>query len=126
MNQLTQLTHDEIDNIINLAKAHAKTVYDRNNNKAKENHGVLFVLEKCYDTFIHAKGGLALFPEILISELYLVRKTIESYSNDNKIPKPDPDIQYAAGVYYSGRAGNIEVLVDTGDIKTKYIITCIE
>lgn len=36
MNQLTQLTHDEIDNIINLAKAHAKTVYDRNNNKAKE------------------------------------------------------------------------------------------
>lgn len=87
--------------------------------------GVLFVIENCYDTKIYRTGGLALFPEILINELYPVRKTIESYSNNNKIAEPDPNVQYAAGVYYDSRSNyKLKLSVDTGDTKELYEITC--
>lgn len=87
--------------------------------------GVLFVIENCYDKKIYNTGGLALFPEILIDELYPVRKTIESYSNTNKILEPEPNIQYAAGIFLNEN-DHIKLVVDTGSVKTNYIIACIE
>lgn len=41
---------------------------------------VIFLLEGCRD---HRQSGLALFPEILRSELHEVRATIEAYSNSH-------------------------------------------
>ena len=89
--------------------------------------GVLFVVENCYDTMIFKSGGLALFPEVLIRELYSVRKTIEEYSNITQLAEePNSNTQYLAGLFYGKQGFRIELEVDTGDVVTRYIIVCIE
>ena len=57
--------------------------------------GVLIVLERCRDT---GSTDLALFPEILRSDLHEVRSVIEAYSNKNKLQKLDATLQHAAGI----------------------------
>lgn len=60
------------------------------------NKGAVFVIKDCKDTLM--KGGLALFPDSLIDELYPVRKVIESFSNNNKLEDIEPNEQSAAGI----------------------------
>lgn len=60
------------------------------------NKGAVFIIKDCKDTLM--KGGLALFPDVLIDELYPVRKVIESFSNNNKLEDIEPNEQSAAGI----------------------------
>jgi hypothetical protein len=46
--------------------------------------GIIFILEGCKD-LNHMNAGLALFPEILKSELHSIRKTIEAYSRSKQL-----------------------------------------
>lgn len=63
---------------------------------------VFLILQGCHD--VRPQGGLGLFPEILKSELYGVRATIEQYSKDHEL-RVDP--QAAAGLHVVG--ANLEV-----------------
>lgn len=58
--------------------------------------GAVFILKGCKDDVMN--GGLGLFPEILIPELYPVRKVIESFSNNGKLEDIDINEQSAAGI----------------------------
>lgn len=58
--------------------------------------GAVFVLKDCKDDIMN--GGLGLFPECLIPELYPVRKVIESFSNNGKLEDIDINEQAAAGI----------------------------
>ena len=60
------------------------------------NKAAVFILKNCKDTLM--KGGLALFPDSLIDELYPVRKVIESFSNNGKLEDIEPNEQSAAGI----------------------------
>ena len=58
--------------------------------------GAVFILKDCKDDVMN--GGLGLFPECLIPELYPVRKVIESFSNNGKLEDIDINEQSAAGI----------------------------
>ena len=73
---------------------------------------VLFVLKDVYDT-VNSESGL--FPDILIGELYSIRKVIESFSVST--PLENVDGQKACGILYDG-SRTIEV-----EVHTKYTIT---
>ena len=58
--------------------------------------GAVFVLKGCKDCVMN--GGLGLFPECLIPELYPIRKVIESFSNKGKLEDITDGSQSAAGI----------------------------
>lgn len=60
--------------------------------------GVIFILDNCKD-LRYENAGNALFPEILRSELYEVRSTIEAYSKNTRLEGFDK--ASACGVSYS-------------------------
>ena len=60
-------------------------------------------------------GGSALFPDVLIKELYPVRKVIESFSRDLKPENIPDDVQAAAGLAVGGPVINYRVRVETTD-----------
>lgn len=73
---------------------HPEVMDEENTNDI--NKGAVFVIKDCKDTLM--KGGLALFPDSLIDELYPVRKVIESFSNNGKLEDIEPNEQSAAGI----------------------------
>ena len=81
--------------------------------------GSLFVLEGCADT---REGGLALFPEILRGELHGIRSTIEAYSRDGTMERPEG--QYASGILMDSRSPPCRVRVTSanGTLVTPYTI----
>ena len=64
--------------------------------------------------------GLALFPQVLRNELHEVRKTIESFSNTNKLQGLD---RASACGYRMDDQGSIKVRVTSGGNSTVYILS---
>lgn len=88
--------------------------------------GVLIVLERCHDT---GSPDLALFPEILRSDLHEVRSVIEAYSKKNMLQKLGVPLQHAAGIlirsgeYHGGYSGyKLHVTFKNGD-KAEFTIS---
>ncbi|CAM0022817.1 hypothetical protein VPHD148_0084 [Vibrio phage D148] len=82
-----------------------------------ENQGesAFFLLEGCRDT---NNVGMALFPEILSSELHEVRKTIESFSRNNQLHgRMQGD---ANGIKFGKGARNLLVKVVSRGVETTY------
>ena len=76
-------------------------------------NGVAFILKDCKDMLLG--GGSALFPDVLIKELYPVRKVIESFSKDKKLEDIPDGVQAAAGLAVGGPSINYRVRVETTD-----------
>lgn len=77
--------------------------------------GVLFLLHGAKDAM---PSGLALFPEILRSELHGVRSVIESYSKLNKlgeVPDPACGLCLGGGTTVQVRCGGVEYVLDRID-----------
>ena len=79
---------------------------------------VIFIIDGCRDTKM--TGGSALFPDILRSELYPVRRVIEAYSIDKKLEDIPTDKQAAAGIIYGNY--NLNVVVETETTRCAYIL----
>jgi len=88
---------------------------------AEDTDYVLFIIKDCRDKIM--SGGSALFPQSLRSELYPVRKVIESYSSSTPITDIPADAQAAAGLMYgNGSTWDFALIVETATTRMKYII----
>lgn len=76
-------------------------------------NGVVFMLKDCRD--MRFGGGSALFPDVLIKELYPIRKVIESFSKDKKLENIPDTVQAAAGLAVGGPQIDYCVRVETTD-----------
>lgn len=85
--------------------------------KGNNGEGVHFILEGCKDV---RSPGLALFPEVLISELHPVRKTIESYSGSNTIKGRGNSS--ACGIKFRDDSKEINLSVVVDNVMSTYII----
>lgn len=82
-----------------------------------QGESAFFLLEGCRDS---RNAGLALFPEILKSELHEIRKTIESYSSSNKMEgRVNAN---ACGIKFGGGAKNLRVRVVSKGVETEYLL----
>tara|TARA_R110000851_G_scaffold152478_1_gene294157 strand:- start:60 stop:1658 length:1599 start_codon:yes stop_codon:yes gene_type:complete len=82
-----------------------------------QGEGVLFVLDGCRDS---NDAGLALFPEILSSDLHSIRKTIELFSSKGKLTGVEDSS--ASGLMFNEGSPPITVKVFIGGLATKYKI----
>lgn len=83
-----------------------------------------FILKNCRD--LKMNGGSGLFPDLLIKELYPVRKVIEEYSKNTPIEDIDKYTQAAAGLCMCGKNINMEVRVETENTIEAYLIDRME
>lgn len=88
-------------------------------------NGITAVIKNCYDTK-YAECGSALFPDILIPELYDSRKVIEQYSNTTHMaPVETVGAQFVAGLAISFNNEHAFTLrVETKDFYKDYKIVC--
>lgn len=83
-----------------------------------QGQGVLFILDGCRD--VDPRGGSALFPEILKSELREIRSVIEAHSKGVQLASSDAS---ACGLLLSkGRDWNTTICVTAAGVRTGYLL----
>lgn len=88
-----------------------------NNECEHQGESVFFLLSGCKDS---RNAGLALFPEVLKSELHEIRKTIESYSNSNTLQGKSG--ANACGIKFGDGSKGLRVRVVSKGVETEYLL----
>ena len=85
-----------------------------------QGEGVIFCLNGCRDTRV---ADLALFPEILKSELHSVRSTIEAFSHKGRMEDAGGG-QLASGLLFAPRDRQhpIRIMATTNGVSTEYVL----